>query len=216
MFSKPIKYVRLKSLEEVKAFSYKKNKTGRPCNRKTFDTRNGNIVFIDEFESLYVTPYRSEIIGILERAGYYQRDLDVEFSYDEKRTARYQWLERIAEEERWARTFEEAYRVSRRKGIKPVDTRGINLEKICDITLESFDDKEKKQIFSRMSEQFKNENVGTYIIIDKNKLMVCDEYGRTYLLTIKGPINDMVNRLIKSGYKRTAHPEWYIKEYIQR
>lgn len=104
MFSKPIKYVRLESLEEVKAFSYKRVEQEKAGDKKVFHMNNGRIVFIDEFGFLYVTPYRSEIIGILECAGYHEKIFPVMFFDNEERITRYRykWLERIAEEEHWA------------------------------------------------------------------------------------------------------------------
>lgn len=57
------------------------------------------------------------------------------------------------------------------------------------------------------------ENVGTYVLVNEHTLVVCDEYGRTFLLKTKGVVNDMVNSLINAGYTRTLHPEYYISEY---
>jgi len=54
------------------------------------------------------------------------------------------------------------------------------------------------------------ENIGTYIIVDENTLVICDEYGRTFLFKVQTVVNDFVNALIDAGYTRTIHPEDYI------
>ena len=216
MFSIPVKHVRLESLEELKKFSFQKW-DAKAKDPKTFDSNNGQYAYADEFGLVYVTPYRSEIYDLLVNGGYRGASIWVPFSNGEERPEAYKWLACIADEENWHETFEEAYRIAESKGIKPVNMAGISFKQIRDITTEYFDDKEKNRYFTAMTMKYlhnsTSDNIGTYIVVDRNTLMVCDEYGRTYILTIKGTINDFVNRLIEAGYKRASNPEYFIHEY---
>lgn len=53
-------------------------------------------------------------------------------------------------------------------------------------------------------------NVGTYIIINEKILVICDEYGRTFLVKVPKVINELVNSLIDAGYTEAPHPESYV------
>ena len=59
------------------------------------------------------------------------------------------------------------------------------------------------------------DNIGTYILLNDRSVLVCDEYGRTFLISVKVSINDIVNTLIEAGYTRTPNPEYYVKEVIK-
>lgn len=214
MFSTPIKHVRLKSLEELKAFSFRK--FGEEAEPKTFCSNNGQTAYTDESGYVYVTPSRTGVLDILLDAGYREGSIFVPFSNGEERPYHYKWLARIADEENWCETFSLAKYVADNKGVKPVDTNGISFRQIRDITEHGFFDKENDCIYSRMAIKFllngTAENVGTYIVISSNTVMVCDEYGRTYLLTIKGTINELVNRMIEAGYTRCIRPDLFVRE----
>ena len=211
MFNTPIKHTRLNSLEEVIKFSHR---TGGRLNDMPLMkcSNNGQIAFSDEFGNVLVTPYRSEIHSILNEAGYREGGFFVPFSNGEKRPEEYRWLAKIAEEENWAETYEEAAKVATEKGIKPVELAPQKLQ-IKEIT-SLYSDHETGNIYHRLILQFLSnngkDNIGTYIIVDEKTLVICDEYGRTFLVKAKTVINDIVNNLIDAGYTRTAHPEWYI------
>lgn len=218
MFSAPIKHVQLKSMEELKKFSMEC--WDQKATPMTFCMNNGQIAYADEAGGVRVTPYRSEIHGILKENGYHEATFFVPFSNGEKRPDWYEWLAKMADEECWAETFEQAFAVSVRKGVLPFlndDLKGITFKRIRDVTTTIFDDKENHHWFKGMVMTYlgnqTDDNIGTYIVVDSHNVMVCDEYGRTFILTVKGVVNDFVNGLIDHGYTRTGHPEYYIREY---
>ena len=217
MFSKPIRSTRMESLEELTKFSYRVYE--QKAEPKTYDYNNGQYAYADEFGCVCVTPYRPEVNGILTAAGYRSAGIFVPFSNGEKRPEAYRWLAKIANEENWAVTFEEAHRIAESKGIQAVDMKGITIRQIRDITEQGLDDRDNCCFFSGMLMQSlcnsTGENIGTYIIMGNNSVMLCDDYGRTFIITVKGTVNDLVNRLIESGYKRTANPERYIQQYAE-
>lgn len=215
MFATPIKNVRLTSLEELKKFSF--NMWDQKAEPKTFAYNNGQFAYADEYGCVNVTPYRGEVRDILKAEGYSQEYFFVPFSNAEERPERYIWLAQIAKEEEWSNTFEKAFAISESKGIKPVDTKGITIRQIRDVSIEMFTDEENHRHYIGMTMQMllnsTSDNVGTYIIISRDTIMVCDEYGRTFVITIKATINDFVNRLIDAGYTRCATPEQYVRSF---
>ena len=214
MFNTPIRHIPLTSLEEVTNFSYRvyESKKGTPL---TKCQNNGHIAFTDSYGNVFVTPYRPEIHGILENAGYTDDCIFVPFSNGEERPDAYDWLIKIADEESWAYTHEQAYKIAQEKGIKSVDT--IHFEKYQLKEIFYYDEKDTNTVFSSLTTKFlfnnSNSNIGTYIVVNNKTLVVCDEYGRTFLIKVKTVVNDIVNALIEAGYTRTLHPEWYIRKY---
>ena len=212
MFNNPIKHTRLTSIEELLKFSYRTDDHSQYCLVAT--QNNGQIAFSNEHGEVFVTPYRPEIWDILREAGYREKYcLFVPFSDGEDRPEAYQWLSKIAKMECMAETHEEAYKVASEKGIQPVKLSTKNLH-IREITY--YDDgygttySELVTIFLLNNSK---DNIGTYIIVDEKLLIVCDEYGRTWMVKVKTSINDLVNKLIDAGYTHTTHPEWYIHHY---
>ena len=121
MFNAPIRHTRLNTLEEVLKFSFQTDSRANPL---TKCQNNGQIAFADKYGNVYVTPYRTEIHSILVESGYKEGSFFVPFSNGEQRPDAYQWLEKIAEEENWAKTYEEAFQVASDKGIQPVKVSG--------------------------------------------------------------------------------------------
>lgn len=195
-------------MEELLKFSYR---TDGKANPLTKWQNNGQIAFADAFGCVYVTPYRTEVHEILKKNGYTDECFSVPFSDSGERPEAYKWLTQIAEEENWAETYEEALKVATEKGIKPVKiSQKYQLREIS-----YYNDTDKS--YSALATQYlmnnSHENIGTYIIIDKKTLVICDEYGRTFLVKVKTVVNDLVNALIDAGYTRTAHPEYYIRHH---
>lgn len=210
MFTTPIRHTRLNNMEELLKFSYRTDGKTKPLTKWQ---NNGQIAFADAFGCVYVTPYRTEVHEILEKNGYTDKCFFVPFSNSGERPEAYKWLVQIAEEENWAETYEEALKVATEKGIKPVKlSQKFQLKEIS-----YYDDKETNTIYSALTTQYlmnnSRENVGTYIIVDEKTIVICDEYGRTFLVRVKTVVNDLVNALIGAGYTRTAHPEYYIRHY---
>ena len=210
MFNAPIKHTRLTSIEEVMNFSFRTDSRATPL---TKCQNNGQIAFADQYGTVYVTPYRKEIHSILQEAGYKESSIFVPFSNGEPRPDAYQWLAKIAEEENWAYTHEEAFKVASEKGIQPVKVSGKY--QIKEVSF--YDDTDTHTYYSALTMKFlmnnSEENIGTYILVDEKTLVICDEYGRTFLLKAKTVVNDLVNSLIDAGYTRTVHPEYYIRQY---
>lgn len=213
MFNTPIRHTQLTSMEELLKFSYRTNNTSE--HKLVVTQNNGQIAFADKDGYIFVTPFRSEIHSILAEAGYKERHcLFVPFSNGENRPEEYQWLAKIANEENCSETFEKAYNISQKKGIKPVQVDGrYKVKEIWSY----YDDKLSSTIYRPLTTLYlfndSAENIGTYILVDEKTLVVCDEYGRTFLLKAKTIVNDLVNALIDAGYTRTVHPEWYISKY---
>lgn len=124
----------------------------------------------------------------------------------------YDWLKSIADEENWAETFESAFKIASEKGIKSVEVNTENL-RIKNIVY-SYEDNPAKKKYGSMITQFLTDdtenNIATYIIVDEKTVLICDEYGRTFLVKAKTIINDLVNAMIEAGYTRTVHPEKYV------
>ena len=209
MFTAPIKYVRITSMEELLKFSYWTKRKAAPF---SVSQSSGQIAFAVENGSVYVTPYRPEINNLLEGNGYRKNSFCVPFSNGEERPPFYKWLVKIAEQEQWAYTHEKALGISQSKGIKPVVPKTSNL-RIREITRTQ---QEGKWGFNPMVSLYlhnlTDENVATYIVVDDRTVLLCDEYGRTFFVHSKVVINDFVNTLIDAGYTRTVHPENYVRE----
>lgn len=212
MFNTPIRHTRLEGMEDLLKFSYR---TDNHSERTLVVTQNnGQIAFSDKYGCIYVTPYRTEIHKILNDAGYREEySLFVPFSNGEERPEAYKWLQKIADEENKAVTCEDAYKEAQKKGIKPVNvSQHFHIKEIT-----FFDDTDTHTLYSALTTTFlfneSKENIATYIVVDEKTLVICDEYGRTFLLKAKTVINDTVNALIEAGYKRTVHPERYVHHY---
>ena len=210
MFTTPIQHRPLRNLDEVLKFSYPTDFFATPLTKWQ---NNGHIAFADQNGNVHVTPYRVETHPILEEAGYIEKSLSVPFSNSENRPDFYKWLVKIAEEENWAYTHEKAYEIALSKCIQPVRVK--EKYQVKEITF--YDDTKSHIIYKALTLQFLHnnsaENIGTYIVVDDKTVVVCDEYGRTFLVKVKTVINDFVNALIDARYTRTQHPEWYIQEY---
>jgi hypothetical protein len=214
MFEKPIKHKALTSIYDIKRWSYRIY--GRLSEKCVANQKNENIIFSDEAGCIYVTPYRPEIWGILEKAGYTKEcTLSVPFTEWEEST-KYKWLKKIAEEENWASTYEKAAQVAQERGIQPLKkvSKKYSVKEISS----PYYDTETWTVYLPMIEKdlsySSDKNVGTYVLVDEKTILVCDEYGKTYLLIKKkGVINAMVNSLINAGYTRTLHPEYFVMVY---
>ena len=210
MFNTPIRHTRLNSVEEVKDFSYRTTFRATPMRKWQ---NNGQIAFTDKYGKVYVTPYREEIHDILEKAGYREEGIYVPFSNSESRPDEYLWLEKIAEEENWAATYEKAFKVAAEKGVQPLNVIGKYQIK----QVSYYDDTDAHIYYSGLVSKYlmneTQENVGTYIIVDEKTLVICDEYGRTFLIKARTVVNELVNALLDAGYTRTIHPERYVRKY---
>lgn len=222
MFKKPIQHVPLKTMAEVKARSCELSLSSSD-DRGTFTFRSLEdaskaIIYCDEYNQLFITPFRSDIEQTLVRQEYLlvqDRFYKMLFYPNNNIPVKYQWLEWIAKEENWALTYEDAYSYSKEKGIKPVTIAEpiCRLNQIVETPLvNEFLGKTEtcRPMVSLFFEDGTAKNVGTYIHLSSKSLLVCDEYGRTFYIAVNGVINDIENQLINSGYTRTMHPERYV------
>lgn len=209
MFTTPIRHTSLKSMEELFKFSYPtEHKAKKPY---VFWQNNGQIAFSDKLGMIWVTPYRTEIHSILNEEGYSESAIFVPFSNGEEYPEAYAWLKDIAEQEKRAMTHEEAFEKATERGIKSVSIKAkVQVKEI----IGWYEDEESNARYEPMTMMYlmnnTRENIATYIVVDEKTLLICDEYGRTFLVKVKTVINDIVNALIEAGYTRTAHPERYI------
>ncbi len=222
MFRKPIRHVPLRTMEEVKACSYELGESSSDdrgsYTYQSLENHSTAIIYCDECNQLFITPFRRDIEQILIDQKYrnvHDRFYKMLFYPNNIIPAEYQWLEWIAKEENWALTYEEAFRFSQEKDIKPVTI----LEPICRLNqiieaplVNEIPGKIEtcRPMISLLFETGTLENVGTYIHLSSRSLLVCDEYGRTFYIAVNGVINDIENLLISSGYTRTKHPERYV------
>ena len=213
MFNTPIRHVPLTTIEDVYQYSYGLPDGDEPLK---FYWNDNNITFTNQYGSIFTTPYRPEIQYILSNNGYKSGFISVSNNPDD--SSEYQWIKKIADEENIAKTCEDAYVVADSKGIKPFspDTKKLHIKEIPLDTY--YAEKSTNTRYYSLANLFlrghSKENIGTYIVVNEKTLIICDEYGRTFLVKTKYIINDIVNNLIDAGYTRTLHPEWYIKEYL--
>jgi len=136
----------------------------------------------------------------------------VPFSHGEERPEHYKWLEKIAEEECIAYTYEKAFKKSYKKGIQSAKIWDeYQLEEIpFSLPYEDPVTHTMYRALTSISLDYESiRNIGTYIIVDKNTVIICDEYGRTFLLK-QTVINNTINALLNAGYTRNTYPERYI------
>ncbi len=211
MFTNPIKHTPLTTMEELLKFSYRTESEGEK--EFTYSQNNDKIAFVDFFNKVWVTPYRTEIISLLKEAEYSEGCVPVPFSDGEEYPEAYEWLEDIAEQENRAYTHKEAFEEASKRGIKPVKLSKKLQVKVKEV-IGWYEDEESNARYEPMTEMYlmnsTEENIATYIVVNEKILLICDEYGRTFLVKVKTVVNDIVNALIEAGYTRTAHPEKYI------
>ena len=212
MFIPPIvPNVETSTYEDILRFSYKLENTEKypPL---VFICYGNDVVFSNNFgNTLYVTPFRENLLKTLVSLGYNtSSELPIPFEEDEKIPEEYRWMKHIIENENWAVTHQRAYKISVEKGISAVDisTKDIsisevdgqgNIKPLCELWLNG---------------ESKN-NIGTYIYAHEKQLIVCDEYGRSYMIRSNRINYDIVNALIAAGYKHTEHPEKYITNFFR-
>ena len=214
MFNYPIKRTELKSLEEIKKYSYLTSKiSSQP---RVWCQENDQIAYTDKSGNIYVTPYRTEIQSVLSDAGYKEGTLYVPVFDGGIIPNHYRWLKKIALQENWATTHFQAIEIAAARDIKPVELSTDEKFHVCEIS-SCYNDKENSSIYFPMANLWllngEKDNIATYIIINKKTLLICDEYARTFLIRVKSVINDIVNELIDAGYRHNPTPAKYVSFY---
>lgn len=215
MFTSFIRRVQLSTLEEVKNFSEQVYGT-RSEQRKVYYQNNGQIAFVDENGFYFVTPYRCEINSILVDNGYKEYGIFVPNSNGEQTTDRYTWLRAMANRQNWAVTHEEAYQVAQAKGLKEVKFH-CNPKHYQYKEVGTYLNDEKwiyNPMVSMYLSNYSKDYIGTYILVDPTIILVCDEYGRTFKVTVhtQHAYNSIVNDLIEAGYMENHHPEYFVQK----
>lgn len=211
MLFNPIKHTKLETIEDIKNFSCLTNKFYKA---KTYYNNNGRIFFVDFDNIVKIIPYRPEILQIMEQAGF-SNDSELEnFQNAEYSLDRYSWLSKIAEEENWNHTYQTAHTVAAKKGLKDISlSEKVQIREIPTSSY-FYDEYDTNFYYQTMVKKFLTDdseiNIGTFIIIDNKTLLMCDNYGRTFLLKVKDCINDVANLLLKAFYKRNSTPEKFV------
>lgn len=207
MFTHPIRYTKLNGIEEVKDFSI-----AVPCNggnfSKVWNGNSGVVLFIDENGHWYKTAIRPEIPDILTNAGYRKDDTLCVPKFEGKEIPEeWQWIVQIASEEWRNYTYEEAYKIASEKGIKPDPFEHY----FFSVTEISYNRDRYRPMVTKALSNFSTDNIGTYIIVDEKTVYVCDEYGKSYVLSVSADrFNDLVNALLEAGYTRNTRPSLYV------
>ena len=104
--------------------------------------------------------------------------------------------------------------IAEEKGIKSVKFDEEQLEVFRDVS-ESDQDLDGFTYTSMTNPKYvrlSQENVGTYIRTNSKTVLLCDEYGRTFLLKFGLSANEFVNKLNEAGYKPNCMPWDYVWE----
>lgn len=218
MFNPPIvPNLTTSTMEDILRLSYKlKDSIKYPPFIFTLD--NSDFLFSDSSGNLFITPFRPEIFTIFAAEGYNHTKKTIHHPFPDGKEIpeEYKWIKKIVSEENWAVTYQKAHEISLQKGISEVNisTKDISISEI-------FRDKEASfkgaliTLCSLWLEGESKNNIGTYIYINSEKLLVCDEYGRTFFIRSQRVNHNIVNKLISAGYKRTEHPEKYVIGYFE-
>ena len=218
MFNPPIvPNLTTSTMEDVFRLSYKlKNCVKYPP--FIFAIYDDDVLFSDSSGNLFITPYRREIETIFSAESYYPAKKTISHPFPEEKEIpeEYKWLKKIVSEENWAVTYQKAYEISLKKGIKEVNIsmKDISLSEIFREPGSEFKGALISMCSLWLGGESKN-NIGTYTYIDSEKLLVCDEYGRTFFIRSQRVNHNIVNKLISAGYKRTEHPEKYVIDYFE-
>lgn len=222
MFSKPIRHVKLKGFSDLANYSLSLFEFKLQSERKQYCIYQENVVYVTEEGQVYVTPIRPEVCSILKENGYTEAGFSIPYKgkeFVEKlnyliNSDGYKWLIKIAEEEIFYYMFEQAHYVAKKKGIKEVEVKREFVEMYADVSME--EKKFGEYLYTGMlDKKFKllsENNVGTYIRVNEDTILLCDEYGRTYYIKIKVQdyVNDFINQLIDAGYTRNRFPWEYV------
>lgn len=216
MFTIPIRWIEIHNLTTLKEFSERIDGLSTQ-KRQVFCQNNGQIVYIDENGFSFVTPYRTEIHELLRSNGYKEdSSLSVPYSNSSKFTARYQWLKKMADHENWAKTHDSAHKVAESKGIQPIEFKcNPKHYKYREIT-HYYEDGAFAYTPMVMPYLFNDtdKNIGTFILVNTSVILVCDEYGRTFLITThtQSTFNYIANALLSAKYSFNSHPESFVSE----
>ena len=180
MFGNPMKHTRLSSMEELLKFSYSTDRHSKYPFQVT--ACNGNIAFSDVNCNIWATPYRPEVFDILNGNGYCIDKCKETLSVPSFRAGN------------CALTYANSFKIATEKGLKPVCIdQSKYMFKIMEISC-YYKDMETHASYLPLVSCFHHNssenNIGTYIVINPKSLVICDEYGRTWLLKIKTSINE--------------------------
>ena len=223
MFVSPIiPAVRMDSMADVTRYSIY-YKYEHEHEKMVYCTNNGMLAYITESGEVRATPFY-EAGDILEANGYRTGSLFVPYSNGEQPTPELTMLRLYHKQFGQAVTFEEARKISREKGIDDSKVEFTPSEiKVCEVSYGSsyvyktgFEDIHSIVVTSVTSMYLLDgkDCIGTFVHFGNNFLVICDQWGRTFVVTPKtGVLNGFVNKLIDAGYTLMPNPEDSIKLY---
>ena len=219
MFYEPIRYVPFKTFQELMDNSIQLfgRCLGSP---QKYTHYQDSIVYIDGKSQTFVTPLRKETSNILKNNGYEEgeyfiRCADKEY-IDKLRFVidgpEYKWLEKMAREQDWNFAYQEAHKKAIRKNILSVEP---DMYTVADFELIEDEKTIDGTTFCRMmtSNSLGYSNIGSFIRENNKRVLLCDEYGRTFLITFKYSANEFINQLIDANYTRALYPWIFIQEH---
>ncbi len=219
MFYEPIRYVGLKNSFELASFSLTID--GYSVNYpKEYCLYQGQIVFVTEECCASVSPRVEEAEAILQKDGYKKGEYFVpnqekgfvEKLYNTINSKEYKWLKQMANLEKLNLAFLRAHKIANNKKIGCVEPDRSQIEMYIDVSEKSteIDGLVYKCMLNKKLDYISQKNVGTYIRVDYRTVLVCDEYGRTFLIRFKECANEFINSLIDANYTKTLLPWSYI------
>lgn len=221
MFASPIiPAVRMDGIADVTRYSIY-YKYDHEHEKLVYCTNNGMLAYITQSGEVRATPFY-EARSILESNGYRSGSLFVPYSNGEKPTPELRMLRLYHEQFEWAKTYEEARGISKEKGIDDSRIEFAPSEiKVFEVTpgasyvyKTGFEDIHTIVVTSVTSMYLFNgrDCIGTFINFGNNFVVICDQWGRTFVVTPKtGVLNNFVNKLIDAGYTLMPNPEHSIK-----
>lgn len=198
------------------AYSIKSPIDWIPQKNSFYQIRNQVYLISNSVQKLYLVPEWPQLSKILQKS-YLQLqptpDVPKEKLFAQQHASQWKTLVEYSNMVQWSHVFPKCKAIADQKGILPCDIP-MDLFDVTDVTFHPHELKAHyPDVYSRSSITFygminpsfwqrDSHFVGTFIFI-QNFLLVCDEYGRTFLLQAKNPqspLDEAVNRLLDTGY----------------
>lgn len=224
MFFEPVRYTKLRNAFEVMKYSKLVFTQSNTSIKKVYCIYRDQIIFVDENGYGYMTPYREEIMDVLEKEDGYKsssfilnmpessrKEIDRQMQQED-----YKWLMQMANSEEWNLTFEKAHTAAQNNNVKEVEIDESLIRFFQDVTTEEYILGAGKGsiAFKGMVEKHLNNgselNVASFIRFNSTTLLICDNYGRTFLVRFTKSTNHVVNQLLEAGYTYTTYPWLYV------
>lgn len=202
MFTVPKKFERLQGKKEVYDFSCRTEFKDMPYRK---GQKDGIIAFSNCYGVIYITPYRPEIMEVLKEAGYVGVLTNVPLLEDDL-LPEFNKFKKLADEQVKAYNCELANKIAYERHIKRCVIANSEAIEIIDTV-----EKDEWIITPLLDNKlFPYTNIGTYIKLDNSKIVLCDEYGRTFYVKVTNIYNALAS-LLEAGYTPTQRSDLYVK-----